>query len=103
MLPPSQRKYCNLLPAHIIACASSVTVRCKVDSQVMWGCTGPQAPLEFMLSVERSILDQVLRRLSRYMPGSQDHGTAYEKEHVHEVYEQIASHFSSTRYKVRFQ
>ncbi|KAL8895015.1 MAG: hypothetical protein Q9192_003902 [Flavoplaca navasiana] len=23
----------------------------------------------------------------------------YEKEHVHEVYEQIASHFSSTRYK----
>ncbi len=25
----------------------------------------------------------------------------YEKEHVHEVYEQIASHFSSTRYKVR--
>jgi len=27
--------------------------------------------------------------------------TAYEEEHVHEVYEQIASHFSSTRYKVR--
>lgn len=28
-------------------------------------------------------------------------GEAYEEEHVHEVYEQIASHFSSTRYKVR--
>jgi len=27
-------------------------------------------------------------------------GTIYEEEHVHEVYEQIASHFSSTRYKV---
>ena len=27
-------------------------------------------------------------------------GTAYEEEHVHTVYEQIASHFSSTRYKV---
>ncbi|KAF1926817.1 S-adenosyl-L-methionine-dependent methyltransferase [Didymella exigua CBS 183.55] len=26
-------------------------------------------------------------------------GTTYEEEHVHEVYEQIASHFSSTRYK----
>jgi hypothetical protein len=25
---------------------------------------------------------------------------AYEEEHVHSVYEQIASHFSSTRYKV---
>jgi hypothetical protein len=28
-------------------------------------------------------------------------GEAYEEEHVHTVYEQIASHFSSTRYKVR--
>lgn len=27
-------------------------------------------------------------------------GEAYEEEHVHTVYEQIASHFSSTRYKV---
>lgn len=27
-------------------------------------------------------------------------GENYESEHVHEVYEQIASHFSSTRYKV---
>lgn len=26
-------------------------------------------------------------------------GEAYEAEHVHAVYEQIASHFSSTRYK----
>lgn len=26
---------------------------------------------------------------------------AYEEEHVHAVYQQIASHFSSTRYKVR--
>lgn len=25
---------------------------------------------------------------------------AYEEEHVHTVYEQIASHFSETRYKV---
>lgn len=29
-----------------------------------------------------------------------DKGPAYEDEHVHQVYEQIASHFSSTRYKV---
>lgn len=29
-----------------------------------------------------------------------DRGPAYEHEHVHAVYEQIASHFSSTRYKV---
>ncbi|KAK7539856.1 S-adenosyl-L-methionine-dependent methyltransferase [Phyllosticta citribraziliensis] len=28
-----------------------------------------------------------------------DHGPAYENDHVHTVYEQIASHFSSTRYK----
>lgn len=28
------------------------------------------------------------------------HGESYEEEHVHTVYEQIASHFSSTRYKV---
>ena len=26
---------------------------------------------------------------------------AYEEQHVHRVYEEIASHFSSTRYKVR--
>jgi tRNA (uracil-5-)-methyltransferase TRM9 len=25
---------------------------------------------------------------------------AYEEEHVHSVYEEIATHFSSTRYKV---
>ena len=30
-------------------------------------------------------------------------GEAYEEEHVHTVYEQIASHFSSTRYKVRLK
>jgi tRNA (uracil-5-)-methyltransferase TRM9 len=24
----------------------------------------------------------------------------YERDHVHQVYEQIATHFSSTRYKV---
>lgn len=29
-----------------------------------------------------------------------DKGPAYEDEHVHQVYEQIASHFSETRYKV---
>lgn len=28
-------------------------------------------------------------------------GDAYEEEHVHSVYEEIAGHFSSTRYKVR--
>lgn len=27
-------------------------------------------------------------------------GAAYEEQHVHKVYEAIASHFSSTRYKV---
>lgn len=27
-------------------------------------------------------------------------GAAYEEEHVHGVYQQIAQHFSSTRYKV---
>ncbi|KAL9097901.1 MAG: hypothetical protein Q9165_000227 [Trypethelium subeluteriae] len=30
----------------------------------------------------------------------QEHGAEYEKEHVHSVYERIAPHFSSTRYKV---
>lgn len=34
------------------------------------------------------------------MAESEAAGTSYEEEHVHEVYEQIASHFSSTRYKV---
>jgi tRNA (uracil-5-)-methyltransferase TRM9 len=29
-----------------------------------------------------------------------DHPEAYEQIHVHTVYDQIASHFSSTRYKV---
>ena len=28
---------------------------------------------------------------------------AYEDKHVHQVYEQIAPHFSSTRYKVRLR
>lgn len=31
---------------------------------------------------------------------TEDQSEAYEEEHVHSVYEQIASHFSSTRYKV---
>lgn len=31
---------------------------------------------------------------------SQQNGEAYEQENVHEVYQQIASHFSATRYKV---
>ena len=35
------------------------------------------------------------------MADNDEQGTSYEEEHVHEVYEQIASHFSSTRYKVR--
>ena len=34
------------------------------------------------------------------MSGDVTHGEGYEEQHVHEVYEQIASHFSSTRYKV---
>lgn len=29
-----------------------------------------------------------------------DETLEYEKQHVHQVYEQIAGHFSSTRYKV---
>ncbi|KAF2811925.1 S-adenosyl-L-methionine-dependent methyltransferase [Mytilinidion resinicola] len=33
------------------------------------------------------------------MPESDSRGEAYEAEHVHAVYEQIAAHFSSTRYK----
>ena len=33
------------------------------------------------------------------MSAREDHGEHYEQEHVHDVYEQIASHFSSTRYK----
>ena len=33
------------------------------------------------------------------MANDQVHGEKYEQEHVHDVYEQIASHFSSTRYK----
>jgi tRNA (uracil-5-)-methyltransferase TRM9 len=33
------------------------------------------------------------------MANDQPHGEKYEQEHVHDVYEQIASHFSSTRYK----
>jgi tRNA (uracil-5-)-methyltransferase TRM9 len=34
------------------------------------------------------------------MAQSDPQGAAYEEQHVHTVYEQIASHFSSTRYKV---
>jgi tRNA (uracil-5-)-methyltransferase TRM9 len=34
------------------------------------------------------------------MASTDEQGTSYEAEHVHSVYEQIASHFSSTRYKV---
>lgn len=34
------------------------------------------------------------------MATSVDAAPAYEAEHVHEVYQEIASHFSSTRYKV---
>ena len=32
---------------------------------------------------------------------SDSESAAYERQHVHEVYDQIAPHFSSTRYKVR--
>ena len=31
---------------------------------------------------------------------SEQESRAYEEEHVHAVYQQIAAHFSSTRYKV---
>ena len=34
------------------------------------------------------------------MAASDAHGADYEAAHVHTVYEEIASHFSSTRYKV---
>jgi tRNA (uracil-5-)-methyltransferase TRM9 len=34
------------------------------------------------------------------MASTTERGEAYEEEHVHTVYEEIASHFSSTRYKV---
>lgn len=34
------------------------------------------------------------------MADSETQGADYEAEHVHSVYEEIASHFSSTRYKV---
>lgn len=34
------------------------------------------------------------------MATSVESAPAYEAEHVHEVYQEIASHFSSTRYKV---
>jgi tRNA (uracil-5-)-methyltransferase TRM9 len=34
------------------------------------------------------------------MAESETQGADYEAQHVHTVYEEIASHFSSTRYKV---
>lgn len=34
------------------------------------------------------------------MTESEPHSEEYEAQHVHSVYEEIASHFSSTRYKV---
>ena len=34
------------------------------------------------------------------MTDNRERGEAYEAEYVHTVYEQIAYHFSSTRYKV---
>jgi tRNA (uracil-5-)-methyltransferase TRM9 len=34
------------------------------------------------------------------MASSEPQGADYEAQHVHSVYEEIASHFSSTRYKV---
>jgi hypothetical protein len=33
-------------------------------------------------------------------PEMKDSAAKYEEEHVHAVYDEIASHFSSTRYKV---
>jgi hypothetical protein len=33
-------------------------------------------------------------------PDIVDHAEEYERDNVHQVYEQIATHFSSTRYKV---
>jgi hypothetical protein len=33
---------------------------------------------------------------------SEQDSRAYEEEHVHMVYQQIAPHFSSTRYKVSY-
>lgn len=34
---------------------------------------------------------------------SQQTGEAYEQQNVHEVYQEIAQHFSATRYKVCFK
>ena len=36
---------------------------------------------------------------SKSMSARMEQGEQYEREHVHDVYEQIASHFSSTRYR----
>lgn len=36
-------------------------------------------------------------------PILQTESEEYEDQHVHQVYEQIASHFSATRYKVGLQ
>ncbi|CAK4033861.1 tRNA (carboxymethyluridine(34)-5-O)-methyltransferase [Lecanosticta acicola] len=38
-------------------------------------------------------------RINNGESSESSHGEEYEEEHVHTVYEQIASHFSSTRYK----
>ena len=34
---------------------------------------------------------------------SEEDSRAYEEKHVHEVYQEIATHFSSTRYKVGYR
>ena len=47
-----------------------------------------------------SLPDNQLELQSSKRDGQQVDSRAYEEEHVHDVYQQIASHFSSTRYKV---
>lgn len=48
----------------------------------------------------QSIRNDVVRQAAHNPMASQAESEEYEDLHVHRVYEQIASHFSSTRYKV---
>ena len=56
-----------------------------------------RAVLVFQLSTILTIMASVE---SDAMVNAEQDSEAYEAVHVHEVYNQIASHFSSTRYKV---
>jgi hypothetical protein len=49
----------------------------------------------------RSVNDSTFNDISSEFSSLMDDAGAYEEQHVHSVYEEIATHFSSTRYKVR--